>query len=219
MNQISVVIYDEHKLVQEGICSLLEDSSDIETNMCSSDPDSIIYRLKNTLAHILLINIHLFSDTLLNFIKQLKIQYPKIRILILSVHNDEDIIIKTIKAGANGFLSNDNGKADLIEAIYSLYNGHDYFSQSITQLLLKQYIQKIKVKGKKPEEKYQLLSQREIEIIKLWGESFSNKEIAEKLFISIRTVESHKNHIMQKLNTKNSVDVIKFAIKNNIIEI
>ena len=107
---------------------------------------------------------------------------------------------------------------ELIEAIYTVRNGHDYFSQSITQLLLKRYVTKIQNNNGESISGIKNLSSREIEIIQLWGNSYTNKEIADKLFISVRTVESHKNHIMQKLNLKTAVDLVKFAIKNNIIE-
>ncbi|MBO7497455.1 MAG: response regulator transcription factor, partial [Salinivirgaceae bacterium] len=96
--------------------------------------------------------------------------------------------------------------------------GHDYYSDSITQLLLNRYISSsnIPVGDDNDEE---ALSARQIEILKLWGDGFSNQEIADKLFISVRTVETHKNHIMQKLNLKSTVDLVKYAIKSNIIKL
>ena len=106
-----------------------------------------------------------------------------------------------------------------MEAIYTLRNGHDFYSNSITHLLLNKYISKLQNEGNEAVASINNLSTREIEIIKLWGNSYTNKEMADKLFISVRTVESHKNHIMQKLNLKTAVDLVKFAIKNSIIEI
>ena len=104
--------------------------------------------------------------------------------------------------------------------MYTLRNGHDYFSKCITTILLSRYVHSIQnnesissLKG------IETLSLREIEILQLWGNSFTNQEIAEKLFISVRTVESHKTHIMQKLQLKTAVDLMKYAIKNNIIQI
>ena len=107
---------------------------------------------------------------------------------------------------------------ELIEAIYTLRNGYDYYSQTITHLLLNNYISLIQNEHPESNASLKNLSSRELEIVKLWGESNTNKEIADKLFISIRTVESHKNHIMQKLSLKTAVDLVKFAIKNNIFK-
>ena len=219
MNKINVGIYDEHKLVQEGISAILENNKDIEIKLTAKNRTELIESLNNLLLHVILINVHIADTPMLNLLMQLNIGFPKLKILIISAHNEEEIILKTIKAGAKGFLAKESEKTELIEAIYTLRNGHDYYSQSITHLLLKKYISKIQHEPTDGSSNLKNLSTREIEIIQLWGNSFTNKEIAEKLFISVRTVESHKNHIMQKLNLKTAVDLVKFAIKNNIIEI
>jgi two-component system response regulator NreC len=135
------------------------------------------------------------------------------------VIDSEEIVLKTIKAGAKGFLGRDADRNSLLEAIYTLRNGHDYYSTSITHLLLNRYISSMQSGEQSQRAETANLSSRQIEILKLWGESYTNQEIAERFFISVRTVESHKNHIMQKLNLKSTVDMVKFAIKNNIIEI
>jgi DNA-binding NarL/FixJ family response regulator len=216
---IQVGIFDEHKLVQEGTKSLLQDVSDIEVSLTADSKAVLFKEMNSTPVNVLLLNIHLLSTKVLNLIMQINISFPRVKILVISVHNDEEIILKTIKAGANGFLARDTTKMGLIEAIYTLRNGHDYYSNSITHLLLNKYITKLQNEGNESVTDVRNLSSREIEIIKLWGNSQTNKEIADKLFISVRTVESHKNHIMQKLNLKTAVDLVKFAIKNSIIEI
>jgi two-component system response regulator NreC len=219
MNKIAIGIFDEHKIVKEGLCSLLNSIDDMEVVLTSSEPNHLTEMLKSSVVHVLIINIHVFNTTILNLIFQLNRNYPKLKVLILSVQNTEEAILKTIKAGAKGFLSKDADKNELVEAIYTLRNGHDYYSNSIKYSLLNTYIGKIKSHETNLGPEIQNLSSREIEILKLWGNSHSNKEIADKLFISSRTVESHKNHIMQKLNLNTTVDLVKFAIKNNIIEI
>ena len=143
----------------------------------------------------------------------------KAKILIISYAENEETIFNIIKVGAKGFLSHDATSQDLFEAIYSLRNGYDYFSKCITNILLNRYVSSIQ-KNEKPEnEEVEKLSSREIEILSLWGSSYTNPEIADTLHISIRTVETHKTHIMQKLNLKTQVDLIKYAIKNNIIDL
>lgn len=219
MSKILIGIFDEHKIVQEGICSLLEDADDIDVVMKAGDKSELFDYLKITAIHILILNVHTFSVALQNLISQLSITWPKIRILILSVHNEESFILKIIKVGAKGFLARDTDRTELLEAIYTIRNGYDFYSKSITYLLLNNYIHNLKSEDGIHSSGTENLSTREIEILKLWGNSHSNKEIADKLFISVRTVESHKNHIMQKLNLKTIVDLVKFAIKNNLIEI
>lgn len=216
---ISVGIFDEHKIVAEGIAAMLEGVDNIEVSLTSSDPIELMDQVKHSSINILIINIHKISPEAINLLTKLNTSYSKIKVLILSVHNSDEIILKTIKAGAKGFLSNDAGKNELVEAIYTLRNGYDYYSKSITHIILNRYIQNIKLDKKSQRADIKNLSSREIEILQLWGENYSNKAIAEKLFISPRTVESHKNHIMQKLNLTTTVDLVKFAIRNNIIEI
>jgi two-component system response regulator NreC len=216
---IDIAIFDEHKLVLEGLSGLLSGISDFRVVLQCDDRSVLTEKLKAMQVHVLLLNMHDISVRNINLIVQLNISNPKLKILIVSVIDSEEIVLKTIKAGAKGFLGKDSDRNSLMEAIYTLRNGHDYYSQSITHLLLNRYISSLKSDDLSQNANLESLSSRQVEILKLWGESYTNQEIADKFFISVRTVESHKNHIMQKLNLKSTVDMVKFAIKNNIIEI
>jgi len=216
---IDIAIFDEHRLVSEGLTGLLSDVNDLRVVLVCNDRNVLINKIKSIQVHVLILNLHDISARNYNLIVQLTISNPKVRILISTVLDSEDIVLKTIKAGAKGFLGMDSDKNDLIEAVYTLRNGHDYYSKSITHLLLNRYISNLKNDELDQNPNMVSLSSREIEILKMWGESHSNQEIADHFFISVRTVESHKNHIMQKLNLKSTVDMVKFAIKNNIIDI
>jgi DNA-binding NarL/FixJ family response regulator len=217
MSRILLGIYDDHRIVQEGICALLKDAADIDIVIKVFQRDQLINSLKSTTVSVLIINLHDTSPSSFNLIEEICNAFPAIKILLISVLEDEYAILKSIKTGAKGFLARDTERNELLEAIYTLRSGFDYFSHSITHLLLGRYIAKLKQDDEKPSG--HMLSPREIEIMKLWGNSFTNREIANSLFLSVRTVETHKNHIMQKLNLKTSVDMVKFAIRNNIIEI
>ena len=221
MEKIYVGIFDEHKLLQEGISELIENTDGIEVVLKENSLNNLHIELKRKIIHILIVNFYKLNSNVLELISHFNLEYPKVKILIISPFSDEKIILKIIKAGAKGFLAKDSNKKNLIEAIYTLRNGYDYFSESITNILLKKYISNLKNENNSIDINNNIknLSKREIEILKFWGNSYSNKEISEKLFISIRTVESHKNHIMQKLSLKTAVDMVKYAIKNNIIEI
>jgi len=216
---INIGIFDEHKLGLEGTFRLVKEISDVSVLFTCDDKVHFKDKLKIHQVHLLLLTMHDISVKSLNLIVQLNISFPKMKILVLSMINNEEIILKTIKAGAKGFLGKESNINDLVEAIFTLRNGHDYYSKSITQLLLNRYIKNLKDDESNQSPELSGLSERQVEILKFWGNSYSNQEIADKLFISVRTVESHKNHIMQKLNLKSTVDLVKFGIKNNIIEI
>lgn len=214
---IRLGIYDEMKITLEGICELLNSTDDMEVVLKTHLSDELLEGLKHEPVHILIINVHSFDSQFTGLMHQVSLSFPKTRVLIISASNDEDSVMKSIKAGAKGFLSRDTSRSDLIQALLTIRNGHEFFSNSITLLLLNKYIKKIKSDEDRLDIKS--LSTREVEIMKMWGNSNTNKEIADKLFISVRTVETHKNHIMQKLNLKTSVDMVKFAIRNNIIDL
>ena len=216
---IDIAIFDEHKLVLEGLAGMLSGIADFRVVLLCSDRNALIEKLKAMQVHVLIIHMHDISVRNLNLIVQLNFSNTRLKILVTSVIDSEEIVLKTIKAGAKGFLGREADRNSLLEAIYTLRNGHDYYSTSITHLLLNRYISSMQSDEQHQRAETANLSSRQIEILKLWGESFTNQEIADRFFISVRTVESHKNHIMQKLNLKSTVDMIKFAIKNNIIEI
>lgn len=215
---INIALFDEHKLILDGFARLLSDVPDFNLVLACDHRAVLIDKLKKVNVHVLILNMHDISVRNLNFIVQLNIDNPKLKILILSAIQNEEIILKTIKAGAKGFLGKDSDMNDLKEAVFTLRNGYDYYNKSISNLVVNQYVSNINSTSDSGSEPSQL-STRQIEILRLWGESYSNQEIADQLFISVRTVESHKNHIMQKLNMKSTVDMVKFAIKNNIIDI
>lgn len=216
---IDIALFDEHKLVLEGFSQLLSGVTDFRVVLVCDDRAVLTEKIKSIQAHVLVLNMHDISVRNLNLIVQLLISNPRLKILVISVIDSEEIVLKTIKAGAKGFLGRDADRNSLLEAIYTLRNGHDFYSESITHLLLNRYISSLKEDELNQHAGLNNLSSRQIEILKLWGESYTNQEIADRFFICVRTVESHKNHIMQKLNLKSTVDMVKFAIKNNIIEI
>jgi DNA-binding NarL/FixJ family response regulator len=190
MNKILLGIYDEHRLTQEGIRSLLREIEEVEITLAADTRMQLMESLKLTPPHLLILNLHEPNAPILNLITQIALQHPKVKILIISVLDSEDVVLKTIKAGAKGFLSKDTDKNELIEAIFTLRSGYDYFSKSITHILLNKYLHKLKTDENA--EGINTLSSREIEVMKLWGKSMTNMEIADKLFLSVRTIETHK---------------------------
>lgn len=220
---IYTALFNRHKLVLQSIEYYLSTNDDIKNVLSVTEKDTLIEKMKDRIINVLIMSFFEITHNDLDMIISLRMKYPKTAILVLAESQREDIVIKTIKAGAKGFLTIDSEISNLTLAIQTIRSGHDYYSESITQILLQRYINTMSPNASSEADEYnddtQSLSSRQIEILKLWGDGLTNQEIADKLFISVRTVETHKNHIMQKLNLKSSVDLMKFAIRNNIISI
>jgi len=219
MPSIKIMLIDDHQIVRDGIKVLLESLENVKVIGEASNVAELLEQLKYNQPDIIVTDISMPDISGIELTKMMKMdqKYQNIKILILSMYTGEDFVFNAIKAGAKGYLPKNTTRNELFEAVNTIYNGDEYFSESISNIILKSYIKK--VKSDENEEKKEALSIREIEILKLFAQGSTNHEIADKLFISIRTVESHKNHIMHKLALKTTVDLIKFAIKNKIVEI
>ncbi|MCB0806601.1 MAG: response regulator transcription factor [Bacteroidales bacterium] len=216
MDNIKVILVDDHAIVRDGIRALIETEEITVINEASSARE-FFTQLKTGQPDIAVLDISLPDVSGIEITKKLTAEFPQIKVIILSMHLNEDFIFNAVKAGAMAYLPKNSNKKELIEAILKVHSGEEYFSEPVSNIILKSYIKKAKTEETEQGEK--ILSKRELEILRLFAEGKSNKEIADMLFISGRTVESHKNHIMQKLELKSTVELIKFAIKNHIIEI
>lgn len=215
---IRVVLFDHFKIVCDGIEALIADVSDIQiVAKVTGGINDLLHVFSETLTHVVLFDVYSPDGEALEYIRTIRRQFPKINILVLSMCERESFVLKTIKAGAKGYLSSDTTRSEILEAIYSVRNGYDYYGKSITNILLRGYIDKSH-KDQDDEETPEL-SSREIEVLRHVGDGFTNQEIADKLFISIRTVESHKSNIMRKVNLRTTVDLVKFAIRNNYMDV
>ncbi|MEA3444194.1 MAG: response regulator transcription factor [Bacteroidota bacterium] len=218
MNKINVIVVDDHPIVSEGIEALIEYTEDIRVVSKVRDLAQLSLALRKFHVRIVLVNLYQANESDIETILSIKNKHSEVKILILSMSNEEDFILKTLKAGAKGYLSKDTYRNQLIEAIYTLQNGFEYYSKSISTVILRSYINN---NGHKVKQELDLkcLTNREREVLKLFADGFGNPNIADELFISVRTVETHKTNIMQKLRLKTTVDLVKFAIRNNIIEV
>lgn len=219
MNNIQIVLVEDHQIVRDGIKALLADATGVEIIGEAASGIELISILKEMAVDLVIMDISLPDISGIELTKLLTEEYPAIKVLILSMHTGEDFIFNAIKTGAKGYLPKNTTRKEMLEAIHAISKGEEYFSESISNIILKSYIKKAKNSEKEPQPNEEKLTIRELEILKLFAGGLSNQEIADKLFISIRTVESHKNHIMQKLKLDSTVELIKFAIRNKIIEI
>jgi DNA-binding NarL/FixJ family response regulator len=215
MDKIKVIVVDDHKLVTDCISLFLKSAPEVEVVGVAHSGKEALELLQTIVPHVMLIDISMPDMTGIEATAKVKQEYPDIKVLILSMHSDYDNISDAIDAGADGYVPKDVASEELIEAINAIQTGRNYFHTTISDEIVKNY----STKRRKDENLLPQLTKRELEVLKLFTEGYNNSEIADKLFLSVRTIESHKNHILQKTNMKNSVELIKFAIKNKIIEL
>jgi DNA-binding NarL/FixJ family response regulator len=216
MNKIRIIIVDDHQLIRDGLKALLSGFDDIEIIAEAGSAEEFLQKLKSVAADVVLIDISLPGMSGIRLTEQLSTLTPVLKVLILSMHLNEEYISSALKAGALGYLAKNTTRDELITAIRSVASGKKYLGREVSDVITSGYIRRIKVDDALEKE---LLSKREIEILKLIAEGLGNKEISEKLFISIRTVESHKNHIMQKLGFRSLVEMVRYAIKRGLINL
>ena len=219
MEKIKIFLVDDHDLVRDGLKALLSGIPDIGIIGEASTGKSLFEKLLIVQPDVLVLDISLPDMSGIEITKRMTQDYPKIRILILSMYTNEDFVFNAIRAGAKGYLPKNTTRDELVKAIYSVYRNEEFFGETISKILLQSYIRNAKEDDKTTTNHSENLSAREIEILKLFSEGLINKEIGEKLSISIRTVETHKNHIMKKLGCKSAVEMLKFAIRNKIIKL
>lgn len=217
-DKIKIVLADDHQIFRDGIKSLLSDEENLEVIAEASDGDELLNVLKVCTPDILILDITMPKISGIELAKIITGQYPKVNILILSMHKNEDFVVNAMLNGAKGYLPKDTSRKELLDAINLIANGDEYLGKLISSNILKSYIKKSRF-GFERIDKDESLTQREIEIIEKIGEGLQNKEIADKLFISVRTVDCHKNNIMRKLKIKSTAELIIYGIKNKIIEI
>jgi two-component system response regulator NreC len=216
---INVSLIDEHPVICDALAALLADADDINIVSSSNTFSEYLDLLEDVMPNIVIAVFYKPNDENVENVKKLAYQFPRIKILVMLMYHDEKRVLKMIKAGAKGHLGNDTTRSEIIEAIYTLRNGYEFYAKTITNILLGSYISDKDINKTEKETRQKNLSKREMEIYKLFAEGISNRIIADKLFISVRTVETHKTNIMKKIGLKTTVDLVKFAIKNNIIEL
>lgn len=219
MEKIKVILVDDHQIVRDGIKSLLAGAREIEIIGEASEGNQLLDLISIKCPDVLVMDISMPGMSGIELTRIVKETYPKIHVLILSMYTQEDFVLNAVAAGAKGYLPKNTTRAELINAIVTLSKGKQYFNEAISSLLLNSYVNTVQKKSSSYDDYTPSLSTREIEILKMYVEGASNQEIADKLYISIRTVESHKNHMMQKLNIKSIVELVKYAIRNKIVEI
>ena len=216
--KIKVLLTDDHKLIRDGIKSMLENTVDIEVIGSVSSGEESINETRQNRPDVILMDIMMRGMTGIEATRWIKEFDPTIKIVLVTMEISKEYVSAGIKSGVDGYLPKDVDKETLLEAVRTVHAGGRFFNDAIMKLVFEDFYSNEKLKStdkKLPND----LTKREHEILGLVASGKTNREVAEALFISIKTVETHKTHILDKLGLKNTTALIKYAIKNNIISI
>jgi len=216
---LRIAIVDDHKIVRDGIKAMLMPFNDIVIAGETSDAETMLARIKEIAPDLLLLDLVLPGMDGNTMAEHLHIRVPEIKILILSSNTDEVSIIRAVQAGVQGYVSKDASGVELIKAIRTIENGEEYFGETISGIIFKSYMSKKGGNSNIVNNSLDLLTEREKEVVKCFGNGLSYKETAAELFLSPRTVETHRNSIMEKLDLHSLAELIKYAIRNGIVKL
>jgi two-component system response regulator NreC len=213
MNEIKVLLADDHQIIIDGLKSLLQNTGDIVVAGEANNGREALRLLGILKVDVVLMDIDMPVMNGIDALKEIKRTLPGIKVIILSMHQEAGMIKSLMAIGADGYILKSTSQDELIGAIRKVAGGQPYFSAEVTLSLLNN-TQNNPSSSKQPVE---MLTDREEEILKLIAEGFSNKEIGNKLFISHRTVDTHRTNLMKKLNANNIAGLISYAIKNGMV--
>ncbi len=214
MNKIRIVVADDHHILLDGLKALLQKQKDLEIVGLYNNGISLFDELATTKPHVALVDINMpgmSGDVLTQKIKEF---YPSIYVIALSMYDDAAHIMEMIEAGVSGYLLKNVNDKELLDAIRLVTEGKMYFSAEVSEKITTMVVRQQK-KLEQPEEPK--LTERELEILKLIAQEYSNAQIAESLFISERTVETHRKNMLRKTNNKTVVGLMKYAMERQLI--
>ncbi|KQC30269.1 response regulator transcription factor [Flagellimonas eckloniae] len=219
---ISIILADDHSLVRDGIRALLEEESDLEVVGEVSNGKEAISIVKDKFPDILIIDIRMPKMGGIETVQLLNQEQIPIKCIILSMHDSEEYILKSVKAGANGYLLKDTDKTEFIKAIHTVNEGGKYFSGDISNVLVNNLLNPDKTSeapqaSKKEKDIPFDLTNKELKVLQLVLSGLTNKEISEKLQNSKRTIETHRFNLMKKMEVKNLIDLSKKAQEHNLV--
>lgn len=215
---INVLIVDDHTILREGMNSLLNGLEDIRVAGMASSGEEAINVAQDLNPNVILMDIVMGGMNGLEATRWIKEQRAATKVIIISSEVTRDYVTQGIKCGIDGYLPKDANRETVVEAIRAVHGGMKFFDDAITSLVFEDYYSKEK-DGKRVRKAGTGLTRREYEIIEQVASGKSNQEVADALFVSIKTVETHKKNILDKLGLKNSVQLVRYAIKHNIISV
>lgn len=221
---INIILADDHEIVRNGIKMLLESENDIKVIGEAADGQETIDMISQIVPDVLIVDIRMPIYNGLEVTEQIKKTHPQVKILVLTMHDDSEYILKSVQVGADGYLLKDTGKQEFIKAIHVVHGNQKYFSGDISSTIVNSFLKSSSgttiipsYQSSDSTSKDYLLTKRELEILKLIYEGTSNKDIADQLGKSVRTIETHRFNIMKKLEVGNITELLKKIDREKIL--
>jgi DNA-binding NarL/FixJ family response regulator len=216
MGELRILLGDDHTVLRHGLRKILEERRDWRVVAEAGNGRDAVREALALTPDVAILDIGMPLLNGIEATRQIVRRAPSVHVLILSMHSDQAYVTQAVQAGARGYLLKESAGAELLEAIATVAAGKSYFSQAVAQVVFDDYVKTLSEKG--ITDPYDLLSEREREVLQLVAEGRSSKEIAELLSISPATVETHRAHLLQKLRLHNTVEVVRYASKRGIIQ-
>lgn len=217
MSKIRVLICDDHTILREGIALLLNSQTDIEVVAEAVDGREAVDKAREHKPDVILMDIAMPLLNGLEATKQIRRDHPGARVLVLTMYESDEYVAQMLEAGAAGYVLKKVAGSELVYAIRAVYQGEAFLYPSITKRLVEDYLRR--VESGQERDTFDGLTDREREVLQLIAEGHTNKEIADLLNLSVRTVQNHRAHIMEKLGMHDRGELIKYAIQKGIIEL
>ena len=215
MPRIRILLGDDHTVVRQGLRKILETQADWEVVAETSDGRDAVTRAIELQPDVVVLDIGMPLLNGIEATRQIVRRLPNAGVLVLSMHSDESFITRALQAGARGYLLKDSADTDLINGVAAVAAGKSFFSPAAAKVMLDDYLRHLAKKG--IVDRYEALSGREREIFQLIAEAHSNKAIADRLSISVATVETHRSHILQKLDVHSTAELVLYAVRRGVI--
>jgi two-component system response regulator NreC len=217
-SRIKVLIVDDHAVLRQALRMLLENQSEVEVVGDAGNGREALDAVEKLHPDVVLMDMVMPGLNGLEATRQIRRRAPKVKVLILTGYMEDEQILAALRAGASGYVVKKSDVQELLLGIMSVHRGNTYFSSAISD---GDAVQDYLWQAKRPESKsgYDLLTSREREVLQLIAEGYSNQRIGQELFISVKTVEAHKAHIMSKLHARNRTDLIRYALRKGLVGI
>ncbi len=215
MDKVRILIADDHGIVRKGLRLQLEQNEQFQVVGEASDGREAVRLAEELAPQVVIMDIAMPNLNGIEATAQMIKRNPQLRVIILSMHSDESYLTRALSSGAKGYLLKETADLDLYRAVQAVAQGKVFFSPAIANTLLEDYMRQLQQRGL--QDSYDLLTDREKEVLQLLAEGKSNKEVATVLDLSTYTVETHRTRIMQKLNLHSSADIVLYAVRKKII--
>jgi DNA-binding NarL/FixJ family response regulator len=212
---IRILLADDHEVVRDGVRALLEKQADMAVVGEAADGRQAAQLADDLDPDVIVMDVGMPNLNGIDATRRILAAHPQIGVVMLSMHQDESYVLRSLKAGAKGYLLKESLRSDILEAIRAVSQGRSFLTRKISRMMQEDYIQEMEQRGL--EDSYELLTDREREVLQLAAEGKPNKEIAGALNISLTTVETHRTHILQKLGLHSVPELILYAVRKGII--